>query len=520
MYMLLPTLRLNKMCFCIKGKIIYNSLYFQMKNMIHGGNDFATKRAYKKLTVRIYIQDMVPKYQEGQKCKCIYLLYTLIFLLTAFTVAAVFQQYVRQMFRLDEGDMYSRSLSSDTDHCHIQLVESIPEHLKFPPNSPKFMSTYDSWKLLLNSTESVLNIGSFYWTLLGKDVINDTSAAPGEDIFQSLLDLGTGGKIKIRIAQSVPTDMEKDFDTEILQQKGAAEVRSLNFTRLLGGGVLHTKFWISDHKHVYLGSANMDWRSLTQVKEMGVLALDCPTLALDLEKVFEEYWVLSTNTSTIPPRWPSKYSTIFNFEHPMNMYVNNKYQQPAVLSSSPPELTADGRVDDIAAIVHVISSAQEFVNIAVMDYIPLMMYSKNKTYWPLIDDALRAAAIDRKIKIKLLISWWKHSNPTEDYFLRSLQSLSHALPGVDIQIKRFIVPANDDEQKIPFGRVNHNKYMVTDNVAYIGTSNWSGDYFTDTAGVALILPDTPEIANISTIRKDLLSVFERDWNSDYTVEFV
>lgn len=87
--------------------------------------------------------------------------------------------------------------------------------------------------------------------------------------------------------------------------------------------------------------------------------------------------------------------------------------------------------------------------------------------------------------------------------------------------KRFIVPASDDQAKIPFGRVNHNKYMVTDKVAYIGTSNWSGDYFVDTAGVGLILAD-PENHNssISTIRDDLASIFERDWNSKYTRDLI
>ncbi len=35
--------------------------------------------------------------------------------------------------------------------------------------------------------------------------------------------------------------------------------------RELTSGVLHTKFWIVDKKHIYIGSANMDWRSLTQV---------------------------------------------------------------------------------------------------------------------------------------------------------------------------------------------------------------------------------------------------------------
>lgn len=46
---------------------------------------------------------------------------------------------------------------------------------------------------------------------------------------------------------------------------GKASVRSLDFVRLLGGGVLHTKMWIVDDKHIYVGSANMDWKSLTEV---------------------------------------------------------------------------------------------------------------------------------------------------------------------------------------------------------------------------------------------------------------
>ena len=46
---------------------------------------------------------------------------------------------------------------------------------------------------------------------------------------------------------------------------GLAEVRTLDMTSLLGAGVLHTKFWIVDEQHFYVGSANMDWRSFTQV---------------------------------------------------------------------------------------------------------------------------------------------------------------------------------------------------------------------------------------------------------------
>ncbi len=44
-----------------------------------------------------------------------------------------------------------------------------------------------------------------------------------------------------------------------------ADVRMINFEQLLNAGILHSKFWVVDGLHTYIGSANMDWRSLTQV---------------------------------------------------------------------------------------------------------------------------------------------------------------------------------------------------------------------------------------------------------------
>ncbi|XP_065355539.1 5'-3' exonuclease PLD3-like [Calliphora vicina] len=513
-----------------KNNKLFSAKPIQNKRMFHkhGNENIKTKSVYINLPKKHDQQNLnnndeqvVVYWYRMPKFKCIYLLYTLILLLAIFIMCLMFNNYLMKLLKFETILKLDGSVKSGApDQCQMQLVESIPIHLNYSEDSPSFMSSYEAWKLLLNTSEHSLDIGSFYWTLRAVDVIDHPTAAEGEDIFQSLMDVGLKGKVKIRIAQSMPTEKEPDHDTQILQEKGAAEIRSLDFTRLLGGGVLHTKFWISDNKHIYLGSANMDWRSLTQVKELGILAMNCPTLARDLSKIFEEYWLLSTNDSIIPKEWPSKYTTNYNFQNPMILNVNNKYNQFALLSSSPPPLTTKGRVDDIKAILYIIANAEQFVNIAVMDYIPMMIYTENKKYWPLIDDALKEAAVNRKIKIKMLISWWRYSNPSEDYFLRSLQDISNSMPGVDIQIKRFIVPTNVDDLMIPYARVNHNKYMVTDNTAYIGTSNWSGDYFTDTAGVALVLPDTEEVARnrngTYTIRTDLLSVFERDWNSPYS----
>lgn len=47
-----------------------------------------------------------------------------------------------------------------------------------------------------------------------------------------------------------------------------------NVTLLLkdwwGSGIVHAKVWISDNRDVYIGSANNDWKSLTQV----IISLD------------------------------------------------------------------------------------------------------------------------------------------------------------------------------------------------------------------------------------------------------
>ena len=62
---------------------------------------------------------------------------------------------------------------------------------------------------------------------------------------------------------------------------------------------------------------------------------------------------------------------------------------------------------------------------------------------------------------------------------------------------------------------SHNKFMVTDISGFIGTSNWSGDYFTDTAGISVVFE--PIKNTVDPRRTNLLlslqRIFERDFNS-------
>ncbi|KAE8742198.1 hypothetical protein FOCC_FOCC012284 [Frankliniella occidentalis] len=443
------------------------------------------------------------KWSSRGWCKPAYIPISIILIMIVLVVLLPLleqSEHWEEKFRLDSGAFSCKNT------CRISLTESIPEGLLYPPEAPKFPSTYD-----------------------------------GEDIFNKLMDAAVDRNIKLRIAQNSPSRDMPSTDTEELQKKGFAEVRSVNFAKLLGSGVLHTKFWIVDRKHVYLGSANMDWRSLTQaclqelifisylnltqlltcilslqVKEMGAVLYNCPCVAEDILKIFEVYWDLGKEGAVIPPKWPESYSTPFNMLTPMNISLNGM-QANTFLSSSPPPFCPSGRSGDVDTIVNLINEAEKFVYIAVMDYIPMMIYTARPKFWPVIDNALRSSAINNKVEVRLLMSSWNHTRKAEILFLRSLTEISNTYKNVNLKVKLFKVPANPDQQKIPFARVNHNKYMVTDTAAYIGTSNWSGDYFVDTAGVGLVV--TPYMSNRKRnplpIRDQLQSVFDRDWNSEY-----
>ena len=101
------------------------------------------------------------------------------------------------------------------------------------------------------------------------------------------MEAGRDRGVQLKIAQNAPSQSSPNTDTEYLAKKANAQVRSLNFAALVGAGILHTKLWIIDRKHVYVGSANMDWRSLTQVKELGFVAKNCSCLAQDIAKIFD-----------------------------------------------------------------------------------------------------------------------------------------------------------------------------------------------------------------------------------------
>lgn len=64
----------------------------------------------------------------------------------------------------------------------------------------------------------------------------------------------------------------------------------------------------------------------------------------------------------------------------------------------------------------------------------MLMVSTNYRYWPTIDIALRSAAINRHIQVRLLISNWNHTFQAARYFLQSLIDINGAYPGIVVDV--------------------------------------------------------------------------------------
>ncbi|XP_032260565.1 phospholipase D4 isoform X2 [Phoca vitulina] len=334
------------------------------------------------------------------------------------------------------------------DSCRLVLVESIPQDLPSAAGRPSAQPLAQAWLQLLDTAQESIHMASFYWSLTGPDIgVNDSSSQLGEALLQKLEQL-LDKNISLVVATSSRSLAKNSTDLQVLAARGA-QVRFVPM-RKLTGGVLHSKFWVVDGRHIYLGSANMDWRALTQ--------------------------------------------------------------------ASPPMLCPHGRTRDLEALLAVMGGAREFIYASVMEYFPTTRFSHPARYWPVLDTALRTAAFDRGVRVRLLVSCWPHTDPSMFPDLRSLQAFSNPAAGVSVDVKVFIVPVGN-HSNIPFSRVNHSKFMVTEKAAYIGTSNWSEDYFSSTSGVGLVVSQRAPSARPGTltVQEQLRRLFERDWDSRYAV---
>lgn len=415
---------------------------------------------------------------------------------------------------LDDKDAQKRKNSKDardtgwnncSDFCFLNIVETIPADLKYPAGSPMHHSIISGLQDLLEKAQRSLDIVTTSWSMPSASLEENV-----DKLYSQLQQSINERKIHFRIVRNDPY-VSSNHQNDIFNA-GNVEIRNIDLGKLQGSGSLTSQMWIADDLHLYIGSSSLDWLTISQMKDIGVIIYNCSCLAKDLQKIFQLYWMLAGPDIKIPSDWPSNLETTINKEVPLSMNINETFTQ-IYFSNSPSLLCPRGRSSNIDGVTDVISRARHYIYISVMDYIPAACINKNIHYWSVFDDALRKAAIEKRISVKILAAYWKNTHPTMIYFLKSLAILNSSM--IHIDVKLFQIPTNS-KMSFSLNRVNRNSFVVTDNDVYLSTFGWSGDSFLNTAGIGLIINQSQnDTIKNQPIRQQFLSVFERDWISVY-----
>lgn len=472
-----------------------------------------------------------------------------------------------------------RPLIESDGEARAWLVESIPKGLEDLRGTAGVRYTEDVLVEFTKQARTSIDLTAMYWNLLPDPSSPDESgfsdeqfdkmgAGAGRTLFDALRAAAERG-VHVRILESPGFSASSKPESAILRDEypDLVKVFAVDMSRWYGGsGIMHQKLWIFDGRHIYLGSANMDWKSIMQVKEMGIVVEDCPRLASDAAKYVEgwrhfsglppsgiEVFDPSARINRTVPHWstlvpkaaraPSpldhaQYGTDYRIGEPLLVDVNGE-KGGLFLTGCPAEVLGPGRSFDGAGLVHTIHDARRSVCISVMDFAPVGLYSRagsgtspveggapiptdTHVWWPSLIDAILSAVLTRKVYVRLLVSKWAHTSFLIAPLLSSLQQAADAgrkdnLSAGQLEIKQFIIPGWDDttsaRRKFPgHSRVNHTKYIVTDRRVNVGTSNMTWDYFTATAGCSFNADHTGLV-------RALQAVFDRDWASPYAYRF-
>ncbi|MCP1575641.1 phosphatidylserine/phosphatidylglycerophosphate/cardiolipin synthase-like enzyme [Herbaspirillum rubrisubalbicans] len=361
----------------------------------------------------------------------------------------------------------------------FELVHTVPRETTLA--TPDLRDAALVWKEMFDSARHEIVFGQFY--VAGQD---------GEALDDIMAHLAAAGRrgVKIRFLMekkgefaSVPATIEK------LKRIPNLEFRQLDYSSMTGNGIIHAKYFVVDGKTAYVGSQNFDWRSFSHIHETGLKITDA-TVAAQVQAIFEIDWAAQAAIAAGQPPTVLNHSVV-----PADVARGN------YLVASPNAYNPPGVGDSQSELVRLIGQAQHEVRVQVLDYAPLS-YGPNHTrpYYAVIDDALRAAAA-RGVKIKLMVSNWNTEAPA----IRYLQSLA-VLPNVEIRI---VTLPQASTGFIPFARVIHTKAMSIDGqVAWIGTSNWSGGYLDNSRNLEVVLHD-------ATMAQRVAALHEQTWSSSY-----
>ncbi|GFP99538.1 phospholipase d z [Phtheirospermum japonicum] len=478
--------------------------------------------------------------------------------------------------------------SSDDEQCKAWLVQSIPTDMPHLPPVPGVLATADVFRWLAGNSSRSLDIIAQYWQL-----VNHPEDPRSGDYGYSKDDMRRfGANDGYRVYRALENAADRDISIRFLQHSGVypdytEEPSTLasgrpnvkNVTLLLkdwwGSGIVHAKVWISDSRDVYIGSANNDWKSLTQVKEVGIYLVGCPRIAREVNIYFDNLWKLAHLNSSDYTRsvWDQQWQTVRNvpcWSHfvsrkercrsPLPKYVEVKHvngypmlsdpdmfhipidtpgrnytrsqPQSSYLSFAPPELLFGKHQTDEQAWVDTIKSIGNgaTVRISTMDWLGQSQFLSETVYWSSLSSAISEVVYSKHAKVKLLVAYWAHFINSTDTYLKSLlytnnlcSSSSYNKCNGKVEIKYYIVPGFNLT-----GPAVNNGTNTTGNIYPGYTRVNHGKYAVSDVrahiGTSNLIWDyfystagvsfgTYNVAIVSQLQE----IFDADWNSPYTV---
>lgn len=358
----------------------------------------------------------------------------------------------------------------------VSLVESEPTETTL--DRPDILNAHDVWLEMFHNAKHTIDIAQFYASEADAQWLGSSKLTA---ILQALVDAHKRG-VKVRFLVDEKFVPQYPTTLEFLEASGF-QVRRIKGDALFGG-VQHAKYFVVDGFTTFLGSQNFDWRAIDHIQEMGV-RLYSTEIASQLLEIFETDWALAGGAEA---------STRIQKGIPPGRFPGIEARE-VELTASPRGWLPDESNWDLPQIIALIDAAKRSVNVQVLKY---KIVNRDGNRFTDLDDALRRAAA-RGVKVQMLVSEWA----LKDKSLDALQQLANV---ADVRVIK-IPPWSQGE--IPFARVAHAKYMIVDgSAAWIGTSNWEGDYFTKSRNVGVIMHN-------GQVPTRLAKFFEENWSSSY-----
>jgi phosphatidylserine/phosphatidylglycerophosphate/cardiolipin synthase-like enzyme len=374
----------------------------------------------------------------------------------------------------------ARGLRPTAAEPELVLVESSPVETTL--EHPEIADAHQVWLEMLGGATRTLDVAQFY-----------VSNAPGsrlEPVLQAMEAAAARG-VRVRLLAE-----EKFYKTypetlERLAARPGIALRRWDASKSLGG-ILHAKYFVVDGREAFFGSQNFDWRALEHIQELG-LRVRVPEVVRSLADVFEQDWALAGGApapqapapSTPPPTFEARYAG------------ETVRVTPA---HSPQGFVPGSATWDLPQLVRLIDGARRSVRVQLLTY---KAKERGGGEFRTLEDALRRASA-RGVKVELLVADWSKRAGT----IEGLQAL-HSPPGLTVKL---VTIPRWSGGFVPFGRVVHAKYMVVDGeAAWVGTSNWEGDYFTKSRNVGLVVEG-------AAFARELERFFSGTWTSPYATE--